>query len=179
MSQALIEYIGFSPIAKLREATDFRSRIEAMRLALEPVPLPDFAFPVPPFFADLPWAASNEDGVVLDILARLGATEDITQINDAGLRDPMDILGQPCEILGVVARKTDLDDAKWGAYVSITLSVDGADPEVINTGAGEVCVVMWRLYCDGQLPMRGRFDVKGEKIKGRAQPITFRCEPEF
>lgn len=166
-------------------ASDYPTRLEAARYAVEAVPVPGFEWPVPRMFFDLPWANDGES-VVDDILAQVAAAEDLeVATSNAELTDPYDILGQPVTVLGVVARQSQLtvrpgeNDPKWGAYLTLTCSVAGAPPEVINTGSGEVCVVMWRLYCGGLLPAHGVFDVKGQPVKGRKQPLTFRLESEL
>lgn len=160
----------------LKAAADPKARMEAARYAVEAIPVPDFKFPVPRMFFDLPW--SGDDAESFDaILAQMAGAEDIeAATSDAELTDPYDIIGVPVTVFGVIARKSDLEDSRWGAYLALTASVDGGEPETINTGAGEVCVVMWRLYCEGRLPAHGVFDVKGEKKKGRKQPLTFRVE---
>ena len=159
-------------------ATD-RERFEAGKFATTAVAVPGFAKPVPPLFFDLPWN-DDTDEVRLGILAQIAGASDIEKATQAKeLRRAGDIIGQPVEVLGVAARVSDVEDADWGAYVVLTCSVDGGDPEAIPVGAPEVCVVMWRVYCEGKLPVRGTFVRRGREKAGRDQPIGFQLETDF
>lgn len=163
----------------LKAATDAKSRFEAGHYALGTVTVPGVDNPIPRFFFDLPWAESDE-GAFDAILAQLAGAENIEEATHRKeLRKLEDVIGQPATILGVVARQSDVEDSKWGAYLSLTVSVDGGEPEVINSGNGEVCVTAWRLYCEGRLPAQGVFVHRGEARKGRSQPIGFQVEGEL
>jgi hypothetical protein len=160
-------------------ATNDVERFEAGKFATTPVPVPGFLSPVPPMFFDMPWADDNES-TVGSILANLAAAEDIAAATeDRELRDPKDICGAKVVVLGLAARRSELPDASWGAYLSLTCSVDGGSPEVLNTGAGEVCVTMWRAWCQGMLPLTGTFVLRGSAKEGRNQPLGFQIEPTF
>lgn len=162
--------------ATLKGATTDAERYEAGRFATTPVDVPGFTYPVPPLFFDLPWA-DDDDEVAAGILAQIAGAADIEKATTgAELTDPYDIIGEPVTVLGGVARRSDIPDAKIGAYLSLTVSVDGGDPEVINTGAGEVYVVFWRMWCEGRVPFRGSFTLKGTPKKGRKQPLGFKVE---
>lgn len=163
----------------LKAADTPKARQEAGRYAVEAVPVPDFKYPVPRFFFDLPWA-DDENGFD-DILAQLAAAEDIEAATERKeLRKIDEVIGRPVVVLGALARRSEVEaDAKWGAYLSLTVSVDGAEPEVLNSGHGEVCVTVWRLYCEGRLPAAGMFVKRGEPKVGRKQPIGFQVEGEL
>lgn len=163
----------------LKAADTPTSKYEAGRYAVEAVEVPGFVHPVPRFMFDLPWN-DDDDEIVAGILANIAAADNL-EAATAGqeLRDPGDLCGERVRILGVAARKSDLDDAKWGAYVTLTVSVNDGPPEVLNTGAGQVAVTAWRLYCDGALPANGTFVKYGTPKPGRSQPLGFQVEGEF
>jgi hypothetical protein len=151
-------------------------RFAAGQFAITPVPVPGFLSPVPPMFFDLPWADDNE-ATVAGILAGLAAADDIAAATEStDLVDPADLVGSRIEVLGISARKSALTDATWGAYLALTCSVDGGPPQVVNTGAGEVCVVMWRCWCEGVMPVTGTFVLRGSAREGRSQPLGFQIE---
>jgi hypothetical protein len=165
--------------AQLMNAQTPMERFQAGQWAVEAVKVPGFKAPVPRFMFDLPWAQSNEE-TVTQILANLAAADDIEKATaDKELRSPEEIAGQPVTVLDVVCRPSDVDDAKWGAYMSLMCTVAGAPPEVINTGAGQVAVTMWRCYCQGLLPVTGTFKLLGTPTKGRSQPVGFSVESSF
>lgn len=162
--------------ATLAAASSELERYQAGQFAITPLPVPGFLAPVPPLFFDLPWA-DDDDATVTGILAGLAAAEDIDKATEATeLRDPAELCGQTVTVLGVTARKSDLPKANWGAYLSMTCSVEGGPPEVLNTGAGEVCVVMWRRWCEGRIPVTGTFIKRGSAKEGRNQPLGFQIE---
>lgn len=162
-----------------KAATNEVERYEAGQFAVTPVPVPGFAFPVPPMFFDLPWN-DDDDEIQAGILAQLAGAENIDEATaQKELTDPYDIIGTPVKILGVSARKSDVKDAKWGAYLILTCSVDGGAPEAITTGAGEVCVLVWRRFCEGRLPISGHFVKRGSEKQGRKQPLGFEVVEAF
>ena len=162
----------------LKAAGNATERFAAGQYAITPVPVPGFTHPVPPLFFDMPWN-DDDDEIVSGILANLAAAEDIVEATSAKeLRDPTDVLGQRVQILGVAARKSDVEDAKWGAYMSLTVSVEGNPPEVMNTGAGQVAVTVWRLFCEGRLPATGKFVEYGAAKQGRNRPLGFEVDGE-
>lgn len=165
--------------AAISTAADPAERFKLAKWAVEPTEVPGFKYPVPPFFFDLPWG-DDDDATVTSILASIAASEDITDATQGSeLRDPYDLIGEPVTILGAVARASDVQDARWGAYLSLTVSVAGGEPEVVNTGAGQVCVTVWRLWCEGKLPCTGEFMKMGAEQKGRKQPLGFRIHEAF
>lgn len=155
------------------------ARYEAGQFAVNPIPVPGFKYPVPPLFFDLPWN-DDDDEIQAGILAQLASAADIDAATAAKeLTDPYDILGKPVTILGVSARMSDVEDAKWGAYMVLTCSVDNGAPEAITTGAGEVCVLVWRRFCEGRMPIGGSFVLRGSPKTGRKQPLGFEVEDAF
>lgn len=163
----------------IKAANTELERFEAGQFAVRPLAVPGFRHPVPPLFFDLPWN-DDDDEIVEGILANLAASEDIAAATqEKELRDPADLCGHTIRVLGVAARTSDVEDAKWGAYLSITASVDGGPPEVLNTGAGQVVVTMWRLHCEGKIPCSGTFVKYGAEKQGRNQPLGFRIEEDF
>lgn len=162
-----------------KAATNDRQRWEAGQYAVTPVPVPGFKYPVPPMFFDLPWNDDNDE-IVAGILTGLAAAEDLeaaTQNREP--RDLGELAGRAIEILGVAARTSDVEDAKWGAYLMLTVTIDGGPPEVVTTGAGEVCVLCWRLFCEGKLPAKGVVTLRGAKREGRKQPVGIALESDF
>lgn len=163
----------------LKAAATPEQRFEAGKYATELVPLVGGAGEVPRFFYDLPWADDDAD-VVSGILAQLAGAADIAEATKAKeLRKAKDILGEPVTVLGLAVRTSDVEDAAWSGYLSLTVSVDGGPPEVINTGAAQVCVTMWRLWCEGRFPASGRFTELGAPQKGRNRPLGFVVEDKF
>jgi len=163
----------------LKAATTDLERYEAGQYAIELVPLVHGSGEIPRFFYDLPWANDDAD-VVSGILAQLASAPDIAKATQAKeLRKVNDLVDQPVTVLGLAVRTSDVEDAAWSGYLSLTVSVDGGAPEVINTGAAQVCVTMWRLWCEGRLPASGRFTKLGAPQKGRNQPLGFVVEDRF
>lgn len=178
MSSEVVRPEG-SAFEMLKAADNPKARFDAGQYAVGTIEVPGIAVPVPRFFFDLPWAESDDQAFDA-ILAQLAAAENIEEATERKeLRKIEDFIGEPVEILGAVARESDVADAKWGAYLSLTVRVGGGEPEVVSTGNGEVCVTVWRLYCEGKLPARGIFVKRGEPKKGRNQPIGFQVEGEL
>lgn len=164
---------AYAALVKAENATE---RYEAGQYAMELTDVPGFTHPVPRFFFDLPWADDDET-TVESILVNLAAADDIEKAtSQEKLRKLDDIIGQPVTILDIRAQQSDLEDAKWGAYIMLALSVDGGAQEAISTGHGQVCVTLWRCFCEGRLPVSGVFKKLGTPTKGRNQPIGFQVE---
>lgn len=179
MTTSEVVPVSESAYEVLKAATDGASRYAAGQYAMELVAVENVDIPVPRFFLDLPWAESD-DGAFDSILTQLAASDDIAEAtHQKELRKLEDLCNVPAVILGAVARVSDVPDSRWGAYLSLTVSFDGGEPEVISTGNGEVCVTVWRLYCEGRLPMSGMFVKRGEARKGRKQPIGFQVDGEL
>lgn len=163
----------------MKNATTDAERYAAGQYVTEPVPFPDLDKPAPRFFADLPWPSENGDATA-DIMARLASADDLEAATDQqSSRKPSDTLGQPVTVLGVQARRSDIEDSTWGACVALTVSVDGGPPEVMFSGSPEVCVVAWRRYVEGKLPFSGEFVGRGQKKAGRNQAVGFRLVEAF
>lgn len=178
MSQEIARPAG-SAFDMFRAATTERERWEAGQFAVKPIPVPGFKYPVPPMFFDLPWNDDNDE-IVEGILTGLAAAEDLVEATqDREMPDAADYVGRNVTVLGVAARVSDIEDARWGAYLTLTISVDNGAPEIVTTGAGEVCVLMWRLYCESKLPAAGRFVLRGAKKEGRKQPVGFALDAPF
>ena len=174
-----IERPADSAFAVLKAANTATAKLEAGEYAIAEVPLVGGVGVVPRFFYDLPWA-DDDDQVVSSILAQLAASEDIDRATKAKeLRKAEDVVGLDMRVLGVAVRASDVDDAKWAAYLSLTCSVEGGEPEVINTGAAQICVTMWRRWCEGRFPVSGRIVKLGAPKKGRSQPLGFEVEEKF
>lgn len=166
--------------ATLAAATTAADRYAAGQAALELISVPGMTKPAPKFMFDLPWA-EDDDAAVADILARLAAAEDITDATaEKDLRKVKDIAGQDVTILDLRVRPSDVEDSDWGCYLSLAVSVDGGPQEVINTGAAQVAVVLWRCWCEGRFPVTGQFRLLGQAKPGRSQPVGFRVDdPAF
>ena len=163
----------------LKAAATPTARLEAGEYAIAEVPLVGGVGVVPRMFYDLPWA-DDDDQVVSQILAQLAASEDIDQATKTKeLRKADDVVDLPMVVLGLAVRASDVDDAKWGAYLSLTCSIENEAPEVINTGAAQICVTMWRRWCEGRFPVSGRIVKLGAPKKGRNQPLGFAVEEKF
>lgn len=162
--------------AALVKATNATERFEAGQYAMETIDLPGINAPIPRFFFDLPWADDDET-TVDSILVNLAAAEDIEAATGQDkLRKLDEIVGQPVTVFDIRAQKSEVDDAKWGAYLVLALSVDNGPQEAISTGHGQVCVTLWRCFCEGRLPVSGVFKKLGTPTKGRNQPIGFKVE---
>lgn len=168
-----------SAFAVLKAASSEVEKLQAGEYAIAEVPLVGGVGVVPRFFYDLPWA-DDDDKVVSGILAQLAASDDIDKATHAKeLRKADDVVGLDMRVLGVAVRASDVEDAKWAAYLSLTCSIEGGDPEVINTGAAQICVTMWRRWCEARFPVSGRIVKLGAPKKGRNQPLGFEVEEKF
>lgn len=165
-----------SAFAVFQQAATALDHHAAGEYAMELVKLPDMEQPIPRFFLDLPWS-DDSDAVVHQILVNLAGAEDITAAtSDAKLRKIEDICGRPVTVFDVRVRETDVPDAKWGAYLSLAVSVDNGPQEAISSGHAQVAVTLWRCYCEGRFPVSGVFRKLGSPTKGRNQPIGFQIE---
>lgn len=162
--------------ASIVAATDAGEKHRLARWAVTPVEVPGFEKPVPPFFFDLPWSEGNE-GMIDSILADIVTAEDISTVADKReTRKLPDIVNQPVEVLGVMAATGDLEDARWGAYLVATISVEGGDPELFFVSAAQPTVTLWRLAMEGKLPAHGLFVEVAAAKKGQNAPLGFRYE---
>lgn len=146
------------------------------RWAVEAVEVPGFDHPVPRFFFDLPWAG-DDNSVVDSILADIITAEDITTVTDRReSRKLADIKGRPVVVHGIEAARGDLEDSRWGAYLKVTISVDGGDPELFFVSSAQVTVTLWRLFMEGRLPAEGVFVEVAAAKKGQSAPMGFQVE---
>lgn len=176
MPKSEVAIPGDGAWATLQKAQTQAERYAAGQYATEAIPVPEFDAPVPRFFFDLPWA-DDDEATVDTILANLAGAEDLEAATAGNELRKLDaIIGEPVEVFDIRARKSEVDEAKWGAYLTLALSVDGGPQEVISSGHGQVCVTMWRCFMEDRLPVRGVFKKLGTPTKGRNQPIGFMVE---
>ena len=163
----------------VKTAATRAERIKASREAVALVTLPNLANPVPAFFLDLPWQATEQ--AQMDIIARaIGAdTLEEAMAPQEELPDFSTYVGKTVTILEAVARRGTIAEA-WGAYLSLQLLVAGEDEvQVANTSSAEVCALVWRAYCEGKLPLTALVILKGNPVPGRNQPIGLVAETPF
>lgn len=177
-SNEVAKYEG-SAWAMVKDANNATERFTAGQYAVEPIPVPEFDRPVPRFFFDLPWG-DDDDATVAGILAQLASADDIdTATHPTELRKASELVGEPVTVLGMVARKSGVEDAAWGAYLACTVSVDGGEPEMLPIGSPQICVTLWRRWCEGRFPVSGQIVALGSKKPGRNQPLGFEIEEAF
>lgn len=176
MSNEVQSLADHSAWAAVQRAAGPVERYEAGLYAVELVDMAGCRQPVPRLMLDLPWADDDEQ-TVEQILVGLIVADDIEQVtNREGLRKLKDICDLPVTVFDVRARPGDVDDAKWGAYVSLAVSVDGGTQEAISSGHAQVITTLWRCWCEGRFPVSGRFVKLGKPKVGRDQPIGFQVE---
>ena len=160
----------------LKAAKTDAERFEAGQYAVTKIEVPGFDLPVPRFFFDLPWVPEGDE-VFESMLATMAAADDIDAASaERELVSAEDLVGKPVRVLGGMAQRSDLEEGSQGAYLWLTVSVEGGPPQLVLTGAAEVCVLFWRKYCAGQVPFDGRFITRGQGKKGRKPPIGFAVE---
>jgi hypothetical protein len=170
---------GESPASVLARATTPAAKRAAAKYALSEVQPESFKHPIPVLFLDFPWP-SGDDDVVEDILLGLIESDDIAQASQGSeVLKADDLVGQTVTLLSVRARRSDLDDARWGAYLLLRAQLESGEVVPVATGAAQVIVTLWRMHVDGALPVTGQFVKLGQPVKGRNQPIGFRIEPAF
>jgi hypothetical protein len=163
----------------IEAATTREEKSRLARWAVSGVALPDFDLPVPPMFFDFPWAAEGEDAVD-DILVQIVMADDLaTAVSGRELRKVSELLGKEVVIHGAMARKGQIEDAKWGAYLTLTVQVDGAEAEVVHTSSPQIVTTVWLLYARGELPARGTFAEVAVAKKGQNAALGFRLWGEF
>lgn len=154
-------------------ATDPATRQEAARYALETVKVPECRRPVPRFMLDLPWAADDE-AMADQILTNVLASEDIVGATQpAGALHAEDVLDVPLTVGDLRARESDLRDARWGAYLILSVTYPDGTLAAVTTGAAQACATMWRLWCEGRFPVVGRFVALNNPGEGRSPAIGF------
>lgn len=148
-------------------------RVLRARGAIGLIEAPGFKRPIPALMLDLPQL--DEDQAIIDgILVGLAAADDIVAATKPqDLRKPEDVANQLVTVSDIGVRASDVEDAAWGAYVSLMVQVGDAMPEVINTGSAQVIITLWRCWCEGLFPVRGRFVLLGTAKAGRNQPVGF------
>lgn len=163
--------------AAIQSAKTEQERYEAAQLALSSARFTRTGKEIPALALDLPWA--DDSSAVENILTQLILAPDIAEATgeQAELRKVRDILNQGVMVFDIRVRESDVEgDGSWGVYVSLEVSVGGAAREIVNTGARQVIVTMWRLYCEGALPVQGAFIELGNPTPGRSRPVGFRVE---
>lgn len=162
--------------AALVAATDPVARYDAGTYAMELLPVPGFRFPVPRFFFDLPWAEDNDE-TVAQILVNLASAPDIEEATaKTELRKIEDICNQAVTVVDLRAAESDVEDARWGAFLQLAVRLEDGSMETFSSGHQQVCVTLWRCYCEGRLPVSGVFRKLGKAKTGRSQPVGFQVE---
>ena len=171
------EISALSAWGAIQLAQDKNARYEAAQAALAPHHMTRGGKEVPNLAVDLPWA--DDQSAVTNILTSLILADDITEVTgeQAELTKLGQIIDLPVQVFDLRARESDIEgDGSWGLYLSLDLSVRGGPREIVNTGARQVIVTFWRLFCEGKLPVQGVFVKLGNAQPGRNQPIGFRVE---
>lgn len=166
--------------AAVQAATDENGRYEAAQAALETARFTRSGKEIPFLVMDLPWADDGQ--AVGNILTNLILSADIAEATQgaAELTKVKDIIDLPVTVHAVTCRESDVEgDGSWGVYLSLDVSVRGGPREIVNTGARQVIVTMWRLYCEDAFPVIGQFVKLGNPAPGRSQPVGFRIENPF
>lgn len=173
---APLTYSAYELVAKAANETE---RYAAGQYAIETVNDPATGQPMPRFIFDLPWAADGGDAQD-EILARVAAADDIEQASEeTKLRKARSIVGERVLVYGLLARASDVEESKWKCYLALTCSVANGGTEVINCGAPQVMVIMWRAYMEGKLPLLGTFIEVGTPKKGQDRALSFRIESQL
>lgn len=163
--------------AAIQAAKTEQERYDAAQFALTAARFTRTGQEIPALALDLPWA--DDSSAVENILTQLILTDDIEAATgeQAELRKVKDVIGQAVVVHDLRVRESDVEgEGSWGVYLSLELSVLGQAREIINTGARQVIVTMWRLYCEGKLPVAGAFVELGNPTPGRSRPVGFRVE---
>lgn len=170
---------GDMAFVRLQQAKTDVERYEAGQYAMQLLEVPGLERPIPRFMLDMPWDRDNDDTVEA-ILLNLATSADIEEATgERKLRKPEDVIGKAVVLLDVKMRRSDVQDAKWGAYAVLSLSVDGQPPEVMTSGHAQVLVTLWRCWCEGRFPVAGVFKLLGTPTKGRNQPVGFQVESKL
>jgi hypothetical protein len=166
---------GWVALAAARTQVD---RLAAVKRALQLVKIPEADLPIPRLMLDLPWSLDN-DAVIDSILERLIMDEDLVHAtNESEVLKAEDLLSFRVKINDVRAVKSDVSDARWGAYLMLDVDTPTGKHLPVSIGAAEVVVTVWRAYCEGRFPVTGMFVKLGNPTPGRNQPIGFRVFDE-
>ncbi len=152
-------------------------RAVAAKRALQLVKIPEADRPVPRFFLDLPWSVDNDE-VIESILERMIVADDLyAATGEADVRKADKLVATHITVNDVRAMKSDVEDARWGAFLMLDVDTPTERHVPVSVGASEVCVAIWRAYCEGLIPVKGMFILLGNPTPGRNQPIGFRAFP--
>lgn len=168
--------INDSAWAVVQAATTAVEKYDAGRFALTTARVTKSGKDIPAFMLDLPWAGDDTETVDNILIELIGAENIEEATGERELRKPKDIANRAVTVFDIKMRESDLEDARWGAYASLAVSVDGGPQEVINTGSSQVLITLWRCWCEGRFPVSGTFRLLGTPTKGRNQPVGFSVE---
>ncbi len=163
-----------SPGELLLAAQTPADKVVAGRFAMELLPIPGMINPVPRLFADFQWSDDEEiiDQIVLGLLTADNLAE-ATQEKEK-LPGPSDVAYVAVTVHDVRAKRSDVEDAKWGAYLMIDVELPSGERIQVSGGGPQLVATFWRCQVEGLFPVQGEFVKLGNEKVGRNQPDGFR-----